>query len=197
MLIAFLGDSLTEGWPGAAFFPLLERRVARHALLNRGRAGDTVSTLLARLRRDGLAPVDAAFVWVGVNDALADARDAPGPQRAHGPPTRPARLAADYEALLRWTEARARRIVVVLPLVLEAEGTPWEERAAETAATIAAVAARRGIRRIVDLRPGFAAASREGRGPFTIDGVHFTETGAEVVADALAAVVDELTDAGA
>jgi len=27
--------------------------------------------------------------------------------------------------------------------------------------------------------------------------VHFTETGAEVVADALAAVVDELTDAGA
>jgi len=186
MLIAFLGDSLTEGWPGAAFFPLLERRVAQHALLNRGRAGDTVSTLLARLRREGLAPVDVAFIWVGVNDAVAEAWGAPQPRRAQD---RLARLAADYEALLRWTEARARRIVVVLPLVLEAEGTPWEERAAETAATIAAVAARRGVRRIVDLRPDFAAAARQGRGPFTIDGVHFTEAGADVVAQALAAVI--------
>ena len=51
MEIAFLGDSLTEGWPGSAFFPLLESLVPEHRLHNHGRAGDTTADLLARMRR--------------------------------------------------------------------------------------------------------------------------------------------------
>ena len=51
MQIAFLGDSLTEGWPGAAYFPLLQRRLPQHELLNLGRAGDTVVDLLRRVTR--------------------------------------------------------------------------------------------------------------------------------------------------
>ena len=75
MLIAFLGDSLTEGWPGAAFFPLLDRSMTQHGLLNRGRAGDTVADLLSRMRTQGLEPVDCAFIWVGANDAVMGAWD--------------------------------------------------------------------------------------------------------------------------
>jgi threonyl-tRNA synthetase len=37
--IAFLGDSLTEGSPGASYFTLLRRRLPGHELRNMGRAG--------------------------------------------------------------------------------------------------------------------------------------------------------------
>ena len=50
------------------------------------------------------------------------------------------RLAGDYEELLEWTEARAPRIVVVRPLVLEAEGSLWEQRAGEVAEAITRIA---------------------------------------------------------
>jgi lysophospholipase L1-like esterase len=192
MLIAFLGDSLTEGWPGAAFFPLLDRSMTRHSLMNRGRAGDTVADLLGRVSLQGLEPVDAAFIWVGANDAIIGAWDAAEPGSGWTWPERLMRLAGDYEELLEWTEARTARIVVVRPLVLEAEGSVWEERAAEAAEAIARIAGGRQSCRVLDLRPAFEAAAAEGDGPFTIDGVHFTEAGAEVVATAFAGVIAEL-----
>jgi lysophospholipase L1-like esterase len=102
------------------------------------------------------------------------------------------RLAGDYEELLEWTEARAPRIVVVRPLVLEAEGSLWEERAGEVAEAITRIAQSRESCRVVDLAPAFEAAAAAGDGPFTTDGVHFTDAGAEVVAGALAAVIAEL-----
>jgi lysophospholipase L1-like esterase len=102
------------------------------------------------------------------------------------------RLAGDYEELLEWTEARAPRIVVVRPLVLESEGSVGEERAAEVAEAIARIAASRSSCRVLDLQPAFAAAAEDGGGPFTTDGVHFTDAGADVVAAAFAAVIAEL-----
>lgn len=194
MLIAFLGDSLTEGWPGAAFFPLLDRHFTRHGLLNRGRAGDTVADLLSRMRYEGLEPVDCAFIWVGANDAVMGAWDASEPGSGWSWPERLVRLAGDYEELLEWTEARAPRIVVVRPVVPEAEGSVWEQRADEVGEALARIAAGRSACRVVDLRPAFRAAAEEGEGPFTTDGVHFTQAGAEVVAAVFAAVITELEE---
>jgi lysophospholipase L1-like esterase len=192
MLIAFLGDSLTEGWPGAAFFPLLDRHMTRHGLLNRGRAGDTVADLLSRMRHQGLEPVDCAFIWVGANDAVMGAWDQSETGSGWSWPERMTRLAGDYEELLEWTEARAPRIVVVRPLVLEAEGSLWEERATEVAEAITRIAGGRNSCRVVDLQPAFAVAAEDGDGPFTTDGVHFTDAGAAVVAAAFAAVIADL-----
>lgn len=192
MLIAFLGDSLTEGWPGAAFFPLLDRRVTEHGLLNRGRAGDTVADLLDRMRHQGLEPVDIAFIWVGANDAVIGAWDAADPGSGWSWPERLMRLAGDYEELLEWTEARAQRIVVARPLVLETKGSLWEQRAGEVAEAISRIAAGRSSCRVVDLLPAFETAACGGDGPFTTDGVHFTDAGAEVVARAFAGVIGEL-----
>jgi lysophospholipase L1-like esterase len=194
MLIAFLGDSLTEGWPGAAFFPLLDRRMTEHGLLNRGRAGDTVADLLNRMRYEGLEPLDVAFVWAGANDAVIGAWDAAEPGSGWTWPERLMRLAGDYEELLEWTEARAPRIVVVRPLVLEAEGSLWEQRAVEVAEAITRIAAGRPSCRVVDLVPAFETAAGAGDGPFTTDGVHFTDAGAEVVAQAFAGVIGELAE---
>jgi lysophospholipase L1-like esterase len=196
MLIAFLGDSLTEGWPGAAYFSLLDRRLTQHGLLNRGRAGNTVADLLSRMRYQGLEPVDCAFVWVGANDAVMGAWDASEVGSGWSWPERLMRLAGDYEELLEWVEARAPRIVVVRPIVLESEGSPWEERALETAEAITRIAAGRSSCRVVDLRPAFTAAIEAGEGPFTTDGVHFTESGAEVVAGVFAHVIAGLEKEG-
>jgi len=196
MLIAFLGDSLTEGWPGAAYFPLLDRRLTQHRLLNRGRAGDTVADLLSRMRYQGLEPVDCAFVWVGANDAVMGDWDASEAGSGWSWPERLMRLAGDYEELLEWLEARAPRIVVVRPIVLESEGSPWEERAAETAEAITRIAAGRRSCRVVDLHPAFAAATETGEGPFTTDGVHFTEAGAAVVAGVFTHVISKLATEG-
>jgi len=107
------------------------------------------------------------------------------------------RLAGDYEELLEWTEARAPRIVVVRPLVLESGGSVWEERASEVAEAIARIAAARGSCRVVDLRPAFAAAAEQGDGRFTTDGVHFTDAGAGVVAGVFATVIADLEAEGA
>ena len=209
MKIAFLGDSLTEGWPGAAYLPLLARLRPRDGLLNHGRAGDTVSALLLRMRSAGLEPVDLAFVWVGANDAVMSAWDEAGEDGATaegsatgegggwGWGTRLARLCEDYEELIEWTAARAARLVCVRPLVLEAAGSVWEARAAEIGDAVAALAAGVSGAATRDLRPACASAAGRDQGPFTTDGVHFTDVGAAVVAAAFAAAIDDSDRGGA
>ena len=192
MRIAFLGDSLTEGWPGAAYFPLLDRRLPRHELFNHGRAGDTVADLWTRVRLEELEPVDLAFIWVGANDAVIGAWDASEPGSGWSWPERLERVRDTYAELLDWTAERAAELVLVRPLILEAEGSLWEERAEEVGGTIAELGAGRSACRELDLAPAFAAAGRTGAGPFTTDGVHFTDAGAEVVADAFAGVIAEI-----
>ena len=163
MVIAFLGDSLTEGRPGAAYFPLLQERLPRHELLNLGRAGDTVVDLLRRVTHRGLDPVDVAFIWVGVNDAVMDAWDAVGAGAGWGWGERLKQVRGDYEQIVDWTAARASRIVCVRPIVLEADGTVWQEHADELGDVIAAIAGAHDGSRTLDLRPAFAAAGRRRR----------------------------------
>ena len=194
MQIAFLGDSLTEGWPGAAYFPLLQKRLPQHALLNLGRAGDTVVDLLHRVTHRGLDPVDLAFIWVAVNDAVMGAWDATADGAGSGWnwTERLARVGGDYQTLVEWTAARASRIVCVRPIVLEADGSVWQEHADELGDVIAELAGARSGARALDLRPAFGAAKDAGGGPFTTDGVHFPDAGAAVVAVSFAVVVDEI-----
>jgi lysophospholipase L1-like esterase len=188
MRIALLGDSLTEGWPGAAYFPLLERLRPHDQFLNRGRAGDTVGDLLVRMRRAGLEAVDVAFIWVGANDAGIGAWDESEPGSGWSWNERLARLRGDYEEVLEWTAARAAVTVCVGPIILDGGGSAWEKYALEIGHVVAELARLHGCR-FVDLKPSFDAARERREGPFTIDGVHFTDAGARVVVAAVAAVV--------
>jgi lysophospholipase L1-like esterase len=205
MQIAFLGDSLTEGWPGAAYFPLLQKRLPQHDLLNLGRAGDTVVDLLRRVTHRGLDPVALAFIWVGANDAVTGAWDPVGDEVGNGWgwAERLAGIRGDYATLVEWTAARALRTVCVRPIVLEAEGSVWQKHADELGDVVARLADAQDAASALDLRPAFAAAEDAGGGPFTSDGVHFTDAGATVVAASFAAVIEEIdrgdavaTDAG-
>ena len=197
MQIAFLGDSLTEGRPGAAYLPLLQTLLPLRELLNLGRAGDTVADLLRRVSRRSLGPLDAAFIWVGVNDAVMGAWDAVGdePAGGWGWPERLTRIRDDYRTLVEWTAARASLLVCVRPIVLEADGSVWQAHADELGDAIAQLAGAQGAR-VLDLRPAFAAAAAGGGGPFTGDGVHFTDAGATVVAASFAAVIEEIERGG-
>ena len=196
MQIAFLGDSLTAGWPGAGYFPLLKERLPSHELLNLGRAGDTVVDLLRRVMRRGLDRVDLALIWVGVNDAVMGTWGAVGDGAGSDWGDRLTRIRGDYEMLVEWTAARASCIVCVRPLVLEADGSVWQAQADELGEVIARLAGARDRTRELDLRPAFAAAKDADGGPFTTDGVHFTDAGAQVVAAAFAALIEGI-DRGA
>lgn len=70
--IAFYGDSLTNGRTGVLFYPILKSRLTDSTLLNFGKSGDTVISLLRRIQKGDLPSkkVDAIVLWIGVNDVL-------------------------------------------------------------------------------------------------------------------------------
>lgn len=194
MNIAFLGDSLTEGRPGASYYDLLHTSLAGHELFNLGRAGDRVADLETRLRDSGMPTVDLAFVWIGVNDAFDDDDLAS------------VRLA--FDRLLSFVRPHARNCVCVLPLLPDDDltrgedaypGYDWRQvakRAQMIAALISEVAAGREATRLLDLHPAFAAErATDPAATFTIDGVHLSDRGAAVVARAFAAEVAEVATA--
>ena len=196
MRIAFLGDSLTEGHPGESYLTRLRRLLPGDELRNGGRGGDTVPALLARLEHTGLEPADLAFVWIGVNDAflgdwylpgLDDGRDDSG---AGGHRLRPA-----YDRILDLVLSCAPLAVCVPPVLPDPfDQDGLAERVAELAAMMADAAAARGGRtRAFDLRPAFAA-ERLADAPFTIDGVHLSACGADVVAAAFCGLIAGLRD---
>jgi lysophospholipase L1-like esterase len=194
MNIAFLGDSLTEGRPGASYYDLLRMSLSGHELFNLGRAGDRVADLEARLRDGGMPTVDLAFVWIGINDAFDD------------DDLVSVRLA--FDRLLSFVRSHARNCVCVLPLLPDDDLTGGEDaypeydwhqvakRAQVIAALISEVAAGREATRLLDLHRAFAAErAANPAATFTIDGVHRSDRGAAVVARAFAAEVAEVATA--
>lgn len=192
MRIAFLGDSLTEGRPGASFFVVLRETLPGYALLNYGRAGDTVADLELRLHWGGMEDVDLAFIWVGVNDAFA-----PGA----ADPSRLARLRETYGRVLGFARGHAPVCVCVTPLLPDEAGPgagddPWSRAVVAIAAAMADLAGGAGVD-VLDLRPAFAAARAAlPAAVFTIDGVHLSERGAAVVAAAFATAITERAAGG-
>jgi len=198
--IAFLGDSLTEGWPGASFMERLGPLLPGHSLVNLGRAGDTVANLALRILRSGFEPVDLAFIWVGVNDAFtAEWRVPSGSGHAEGDWR--AWWAGELDAarrtyarLLALTLERSPLVICVPPLLPEGGvDDAVRRRVREVAAAVFETAAATSRTRLFDLQPAFTAArAQDPTAAFTIDGVHLTERGADVVAQAFAATVGDI-----
>lgn len=195
MRIAFIGDSLTEGRPGESYLERLAELVPGDELLNHGRAGDTIPGLELRLRAGGLQPVDLAFIWVGVNDAYVGCWSLPRLEEGGAQRGEPglAALRAAYERLLAFTLEHAARAVCVPPILPDDGGEgSFRGRVAELAEMIAGVVRGNERVRLFDLGDDVAAAKRAGaRAQLTIDGVHLSERGAQVVADAFARLIAE------
>jgi lysophospholipase L1-like esterase len=134
--IAFLGDSLTEGFSGAAYLDILGLRLPQHHLFNYGKGGDTVKSLFHRLRKTTLeAPFDITFLWVGVNDVLVHVsplypmvkrlRRQPWAENMEG-------FLEDYGLLLDHMTPKTRQLFTVSPLMIGEDLTnPWNVRLGE------------------------------------------------------------------
>ncbi len=71
MKILFLGDSITEGVPGVSFIPMIQDNFSSIDLVNRGVGGDTVSSLLSRVKKmNDLSSFDQIVLFIGVNDVF-------------------------------------------------------------------------------------------------------------------------------
>lgn len=69
MKIAFLGDSITEGVPGVSFVDYICKSNGGFNTVNLGKGGDTVASLLKRVRKmDDLDSFDVFVLFVGIND---------------------------------------------------------------------------------------------------------------------------------
>lgn len=69
MNILLLGDSITEGVPGVSYVAKLEEMHPNSQFLNAGKGGDTVSSLMKRVKKmNDLNTYDHIVLFVGVND---------------------------------------------------------------------------------------------------------------------------------
>lgn len=129
--IAFWGDSLTEGVPGAAYIDILKMEMPQHSILNYGKGGDTVRSLYTRAARmqarskeslqKGSLQADVVVLWVGVNDLLPDlARFYPPMKRLVGQPwaRSDAEFVEYYRRLLELFRPHCRRLLAVSPLCI-------------------------------------------------------------------------------
>lgn len=211
MRIVFLGDSLTAGVDGASYLRLLQQHVASDPrlrdcrLINAGQGGDTVLNLVRRLAADVVSrDPDWVVIFVGVNDCrtwyvrrspptLANLRSAYYFLRRKGiwHAVTPRRFEAGLRALVDSLRAQtAARIALCTP------ATASESRDARAERMLDAYVA--GVRRVarerdctlIDVRGALLGAIGQPGMPagrdyrLTIDGVHLSGAGAEVVAGA-------------
>lgn len=162
MKIAFYGDSLTRGIPGASYFDILSERLPEHALLNYGKGGETALSLYRRIvRRNLLEPVDLAFLWIGTNDVLARLSwAAPVVKGILRQPWARSREAfrLTYRALLDILCSQASKVVTVPPVLIgEDIGNGWNRDLGALSGVIEELSSSYTRVEYLDLRVIFAA----------------------------------------
>lgn len=168
MNIIFFGDSLTEGVPGASFFDILEEKLREHNLINYGKGGDTVISLLRRIRKREIKKrYDIAFIWVGVNDILVNVslKYPPIKEFLHQPWVKDTEQFIEYYfELLNLVSANADKTFTVSPLIIgEDVNNEWNERLGELSAEIEKLSMKFKNVEFINLRKDFIStlASKE------------------------------------
>lgn len=189
--VLFIGDSITDAGrrddPDGLGFGYVRRiaeqsraRGDRRTILNRGIGGDRIGDLRARWSDDVIALAPATLtVYVGVNDTwrLFD----------RGLATSAEHFESVYRGLLG--EARAAsnpRLILVEPFVtpVRAEQQEWLDDLAGKRAAVASLATEFGAVFVPLHRILTIAAAHHGAAAIATDGVHPTELGTELIAEA-------------
>ncbi|WBW96314.1 SGNH/GDSL hydrolase family protein [Oceanirhabdus sp. W0125-5] len=122
MRILFIGDSITEGIPGASYFEILKDRLIDHQLINLGKGGDTVLSLNERVKKIHLeADIDLIFLFVGVNDIFVKvSKSYPIIKKVSKQPWAKNKEEFRYffNNTLEYLSDKANKIVVVPPLLI-------------------------------------------------------------------------------
>lgn len=176
--VVFMGNSITEGWPGHA-----PRFFQNSAYINRGISGQTTPQMLVRFRQDVIALQPAAVVILaGINDIAGN--------------TGPTTVAAIMDNITSMAElAKANGIEVLLCSVLPAATFPWApdiEPVAEVLALNKMIEAYCKAKDFtyVDYFSAMADAENGLQATLTYDGVHPNKAGYEVMGPLVEAAID-------
>lgn len=167
--VAFLGDSLTDGYDLARYYP-------QYVTANRGIGGDTTYDLEARLQVSlyDLKP-QVAVMLIGANN--------------------PETMLENYEDILVGVRDHLPDTKVVL-LSMTAMGGEhwgrWNEQACYNNVSIRLLADKYGFTYVDVFTPLFDVSTGEVREGYTIDGGHFTHEGYTVLTDTITPVLEEL-----
>jgi acyl-CoA thioesterase-1 len=186
-LLLFIGDSVTDcgrrddapDYLGDGYVRRIAERLPDRRVVNAGISGNRVIDLRDRWQIDVIEQnPDILSVYVGINDTWRryDEND----------PTSAAAFEADYRDILEQTIPLAPRLVLVEPFVLPVteEQEHWHEDLDEKRAAVARLATEFGAA-FVPLQALLAvAAEKHGAKTLAEDGVHPTELGHRLIADA-------------
>lgn len=176
--VVFMGNSITEGWPGhePGFFQ-------NPAYVNRGISGQTTPQMLVRFRQDVIALQPAAVVILaGINDIAGN--------------TGPTTVEAIMDNITSMAElAKTNAIEVILCSVLPAAAFPWApdiEPVAEVLALNQMIKTycRANNFTYVDYFSAMADAENGLQATLTYDGVHPNKAGYEVMGPLVEAAID-------
>jgi len=160
MKIIFFGDSLTEGTPGVSCYDILKEKLPQHNLVNCGKGGDTVISLLQRIKKmNDSQTYDIAFLWIGTNDALVHvSKKFPLIKICCNQPW--AKNTDDfknyYQELLEILTGKTKKVFTVSPLIIgEDINNKWNKKLGELSAEIEVLSARYENVEYIDLRKKF------------------------------------------
>ena len=170
MKIAFFGDSLTQGTIGSSFFSILEEKLPQHTLFNYGQNGDTVRSLLNRIRKIEFEEhFDLGFVWIGTNDILVQLSWSFPPMKflqrqPWTPRCEPFKIC--YQHLLEFLQPRANHLITVSPLFIGEDLTnTWNQQLKQLGKTIKELSQKQNMQ-YLDLQQVFKNHQKTTPSPF-------------------------------
>ena len=165
--VAFIGDSLTDGYDLAQYYPDL-------SVINRGIGGDTTHGVLARLEVSVIEPAPKVVIMMIGTNNIDD-------------------MFTDYEdIIIRMKEALPDTEIVVLSVTPVSNADPVRNgKIALANVKIEALAKKHGITYVDMFTPLYDLEAEGLRAEYTTDGLHFTPLGYEVITATLRSVIDD------
>ena len=169
--VAFLGDSLTDGYEVASYYP-------QYITANRGIGGDTTFDLEARLQTSvyDLKP-QVIVMLIGANNMDT--------------------MFENYESILQGFRENLPDTKVVLLSLTAMGGEHWgpkNKQAAYNNVSIQLLAQKYGFTFVDLFTPLYDVSIGEVYAGYTVDGGHFTEEGYRVITDVITPVLRELLE---
>lgn len=166
--VAFIGDSLTDGYDVVAYYPDL-------AVINRGIGGDTTHGVLARLDVSVVIPAPEVIVMMIGTNNIDD-------------------MFTDYEdIIIEMKKSLPDTEIVVLSVTPVTAADPTQNgKIALANVKIKAIAEEHGLTYVDMFTPLYDLEAGGLRAEYTTDGLHFTPLGYEVITATLRPVIDEL-----
>jgi len=160
MRIIFTGDSLTEGSIGVSFVEILKKKFPNYSLINYGKNGDTVISLLNRLKRIEISENnDIAFLWIGTNDVFVNISKSFKVEKSFffQPWSKSdEEFYSHYKKMLVFLEKKAKKIFTVSPLFIGEDFTnKWNKKLDQLSGIISQLSEEFNTVNFIDIRKKF------------------------------------------